>query len=130
MFNENGEWKEFGMVSLEHTIFPFWMFCILWAIVSYMISLLLVGEFSGKVAVVAGLGATAPSLYESEPPEDLVPVLPSRTKSKKNNTITTAAGNMKPGYYMLDTKELDRTGVPKYLYVGEEMSEPVEVKEA
>ena len=129
MFDEYGEWKEFGMISLNHTIFPFWMFCIVWAILSYMISLLLVGEFSGKVAVVAGLGATTPSLYESEPPEDLVPVLPSKTKSKKNNIKTTAAGNMKPGYYMLDTKELDRTGVPKYLYVGEEMAEPVAVEE-
>ena len=34
---------------------------------------------------------------------------------------------MKPGYYKLDTKELDRTGVPKYLYVGEDMAEPVPV---
>jgi hypothetical protein len=125
MFNEKGEWKEFGLLSAEHTIFPFWMFCIVWAIFSYMISLLIVGEFKSKaVAVVAGLGATAPSLYESETPEDLVPVLPSNTKSKKK-----ATGNMKPGYYKLDTKELDRTGVPKYLYVGEDLGEPVPVDE-
>jgi hypothetical protein len=128
MFDENKEWKEFGMISNEHTIFPFWMFCIVWAIISYMISLLLVGEFSSKVAVVAGLGASTPALYESEPPEDLVPVLPSKTTKKGSNTKSVAAGNMKPGYYMLDAKELDRTGVPKYLYVGEEMSEPVPVK--
>lgn len=126
MFNQNGEWKEFGLLSSDHTIFPFWMFCILWAIFSYMISLLIVGEFSSKpVAVVAGIGATAPSLYESETPEDLVPVLPSNTKSKKKNT----AANMKPGYYKLDAKELERTGVPKYLYVGEELGEPVPVDE-
>ena len=126
MFNANGEWKEFGLLSAEHTIFPFWMFCIVWAIFSYMVSLLVVGEFSSKpVAVVAGLGATAPSLYESETPEDLVPVLPSNTKSKKK----AAAPNMKPGYYKLDTKELDRTGVPKYLYVGEDLGEPVPVDE-
>jgi len=118
MFNENGEWKEFGLLSAEHTIFPFWMFCIVWAIFSYMISLLIVGEFSSKpVAVVAGIGS---KLYESETPEDMVPVLPSKTKSKKNVKNT----EMKPGYYKLDTKELDRTGVPKYLYVGEEMGEP------
>lgn len=128
MFNENGEWKEFGLISPEHTIFPFWMFCIVWAMVSYAISLLLVGEFSNKaVAVVAGIGATKPSVYESETPEDLVPALPSNTKSKKKNTVTAKAGNMKPGYYKLDTKELDRTGVPKYLYVGEDMAEPVPV---
>jgi len=128
MFDGDGNWKEFGIISSEHTIFPFWMFCIVWAVISYMVSLLLVGEFSNKaVAVVTGIGATAPSLYESEPPEDLVPVLPSKTQSKKKkNAVSVAAGNMKPGYYMLDTKELDRTGVPKYLYVGEEISEPVD----
>jgi len=128
MFDEKGEWKEFGMISKEHTIFPFWMFCIVWAVVSYMISLLLVGEFASKVAVVAGLGANTHALYKSEPPEDLVPVLPSKTTKKSNNTKSVDTGNMKPGYYMLDTKELDRTGIPKYLYVGEEMTEPVPVK--
>ena len=125
MFDAKGEWKEFGLISSEHTVFTFWMFCIVWAIFSYMVSLLIVGEFSGKaVAVVAGVGSSVSSLYESETPEDLVPVLPSKTKSKKK-----ATGDMKPGYYKLDTKELDRTGVPKYLYVGEEMTEPVPVDE-
>ena len=52
MFNENGQWKEFGMISIEHTIFPFWMFCIVWAVISYMISLLLVGEFSNKTVAI------------------------------------------------------------------------------
>ncbi len=130
MFNENGEWKEFGLVSSEHTVFTFWMFCLVWAVLSYIICLIVVGEFNSKaVAVVAGMGTSvAPSLYESELPEDLVPVLPTKTKSRKNNTPT-VKGDMKPGYYKLDTKELDRTGVPKYLYVGEDMPAPVEVEE-
>ena len=110
MFDEQGNWKEFGTVSKGHTLFPFWLFCIVWAIVSYVISLLLVGEFKAGVSV-----------YEASPmetPEDLVPVLPTKTKGK-NTTKIDAHANMKPGYYMLDAKELKRTGIPKYLYVGE-----------
>jgi hypothetical protein len=127
MFNEKGEWKEFGLISPEHTVFTFWMFCLVWAILSYIICLFVIGEFNNKaVAVVAGMGT---SLYESELPEDLVPVLPTKNKSKKKDTSTTVKGDMKPGYYKLDTKELDRTGVPKYLYVGEDMPGPVEVEE-
>lgn len=36
MFNEDGSWKEFGLYNSEkHTWFPVWLFCIVWAIVSY-----------------------------------------------------------------------------------------------
>jgi hypothetical protein len=123
MFNEKGEWKEFGTISQDHTIFPFWMFCIVWAVISYLSCLILIGEYRLKasaVGVVSGLGA---SLYESEPPEDLVPVLPSKTRSKKKNIDTT----MKPGYYMLDAKEMKQNGVPKYLYVGGKGLPPVPI---
>jgi hypothetical protein len=111
MFDDNGNWKEFGTLSPAHTLFPFWLFCIVWAIVSYVVSLLLVGEFKTT------------SVYEAsvaQPPEDLVPVLPTKTKGKTTKNST----NMKPGYYVLDAKELKRTGIPKYLYVGED-AEPI-----
>ena len=127
MFNEKGEWKEFGTLSSDHTIFPFWMFCIIWAAVSYLICLALVSEHTVKgasVGVVAGLGA---SMYESEPPEDLVPTLPSKTKSKRQ--AATIKESMKPGYYMLDAKEMKRSGVPKYLYVGGKGAAPRPVAE-
>ena len=120
MFNDKGEWKEFGTIALDHTIFPFWLFCIIWAIFSYVVSLLLVGEFKG----------TGPTLYEAETPEDLIPALPNKTKGMNIKNITKSMnstnphGNMKPGYYMLDSKELKRTGIPKYLYVGEN-AEPI-----
>ena len=39
---ENGSWKEFGIdVSHSSTVFPFWMFAIIWAFVSYAIATLL-----------------------------------------------------------------------------------------
>ena len=38
MFDEKGNWKEFGFVQdKNHTWFPFWLFCILWAILSYSV---------------------------------------------------------------------------------------------
>jgi len=118
MFDDEGNWKEFGTVSKGHTLFPFWLFCIVWAIVSYVVSLLLVGEFKADT-----------SIYEASPmetPEDLVPVLPTKTKGKNatNSAKIDTHANMKPGYYVLDAKELKRTGIPKYLYVGED-AEPV-----
>ena len=36
MFNEDGTWKEFGLAKSEKlTPFPVWLFCIVWALISY-----------------------------------------------------------------------------------------------
>lgn len=42
MFHSDGSaWKEFGLSSNStHTVFPFWMFAIVWAIISYAIATL------------------------------------------------------------------------------------------
>ena len=111
MFDSKGQWKEFGTVSNDHTIFPFWLFCIVWATVSYCITLF----FIPGVAVVAAV------VHNSELPEGLVHPLPSKKKSK----TPSPHGDMKPGYYILDTKELKKTGIPKYTYVGDENSQLV-----
>ena len=38
MFDKKGDWKEFGFTASEsHTWFPFWLFCILWAFISFFI---------------------------------------------------------------------------------------------
>ena len=41
MFTPDGEWKEFGIGKGNdtYTTFPFWMFCIVWAFISYGIVL-------------------------------------------------------------------------------------------
>lgn len=37
MFANDGQWKEFGLTQdSRHTWFPFWLFCIVWALLSYM----------------------------------------------------------------------------------------------
>jgi hypothetical protein len=37
MFDREGRWKEFGLRRDDATAFPFWLFCIVWAVVSYCI---------------------------------------------------------------------------------------------
>lgn len=45
MFDKNGNWKEFAFTMNEsHTWFPFWLFCILWAFISFFI----INFFFGK----------------------------------------------------------------------------------
>ena len=39
MFHENGTWKEFGYQrDSRHTIFPFWLFSVVWAFLSYVLA--------------------------------------------------------------------------------------------
>lgn len=39
MFDAEGRWKEFGLKQNDrHTWFPFWLYCLVWAILSYAIA--------------------------------------------------------------------------------------------
>ena len=113
MFAPGGDWKEFGIGEREdrYTPFPFWLFCLVWAVVCYF-SVLFVMSFSRGDAVnvnnVANVKATnnrrsrvtdspeGPSEFVEEPQ-----VLPK-------------------GYYVLNKKATKLSGVPKYVYLGEE----------
>jgi len=49
MFDANGVWKEFSLKQDDkHTWFPFWLFCILWAILSYSIVSFTVDYFTDE----------------------------------------------------------------------------------
>lgn len=100
MFTPDGIWKEFGIGRSPdtHTWMPFWLFCILWALVSY-ISIVLLAD--------AGL---LPGLWVSH-----VEVESPAIKSKSNSG---ANKGPKPGYYMLNTEGTGVEGVPKYIYLG------------
>jgi len=106
MFSPDGNWKEFGIGQSEdrYTPFPFWLFCIVWALVSYFL-------------VITVLSVTSPSS----------PV--SNTNVKRNtNTrapismpeMEEAAETLPKGYYVLNRKATKLSGVPKYVYLGEE----------
>ena len=123
MFYPDGRWKEFGTIHAEHTVFPFWLFCIVWGVLSYLITSLFVSE-GAPIAATTALVATT-TLMEEEPPDDLLMPLPPKTKGRNHNSIAAEVeeGNMKPGYYVLDPKGSGVSGVPKYIYIGPEPDE-------
>lgn len=101
MFKEDGQWKEFGIGrNTEHyTWMPFWLFAIMWAILSYLIVLSFTSdEPVGNLPVIN---------------MDEEMVVASKT-NKKNNK------EMKSGYYVLDVEETAKRGIPKYIYLGPE----------
>ncbi len=62
MFHPNGTWKEFGYqrsAESRHTIFPFWLFAVVWAFVSYAVASAI--TWSWMSAGVAASAATAVS---------------------------------------------------------------------
>jgi hypothetical protein len=125
MFDEDGNWKEFGIVSKAHTVFPFWLFCIVWSVLSYCITLFIVG---------APGGAEHPKKIEDEPVRQN-PRSGKRSKSgKRSRPVEAPPDNLieplspmpemkgkkltKPGYYVLNTES--EKGNPKYVYYGPE----------
>ena len=111
MFREDGVWKEFGMGRNpeRYTWMPFWLFSILWAVLSYMILLLM-----ASANILPGIRAlTDITVNETEYEiNDTAPVVSvGKTKAK--------AGGAKPGYYILNS-QASRNGAPKYIYLGPE----------
>lgn len=129
MFKKDGSWKEFGTVSDEHSIFPFWLFCIVWAIVSYLVTLLIVGEYSNASSTTATVATSvvapvmnAVSSTEDESPEDAVEPLPLKTSARRSNIINKS---MEKGYHMLNENATKRAGTPQYVYIGDtELKKP------
>jgi hypothetical protein len=111
MFSEKRIWKEFGIgrPSATYTWLPFWLFSMIWAILSYLIVLL--------IASHTGLAGVHTPTDVSITTETLDPEYVSRKSSSKKKI---APSDMKDGYYMLDMNETSKRGVPKYIYVGPE----------
>jgi hypothetical protein len=60
MFHSNGTWKEFGYQrDSRHTIFPFWLFAIAWAFVSYTVAAGIAWTIDSGVPMEAVSTATA-----------------------------------------------------------------------
>jgi hypothetical protein len=100
MFTSDGGWKEFGIGRNPErfTWFPFWLFTVLWAVVSFFL-----------VQLIASFGFL--------PGEPVKPI--SRAKRNSPLEVAKKANNdLKPGYYMLNTEGTTADGVPKYIYIG------------
>lgn len=116
MFSKDGNWKEFGLGrnKLKYTWMPFWLFAILWSILSYLIMLMIasmtgMGGVSNNTDLVVTNNSLIPQNVSMKP---MSPVL-GKTKP---STIE----EMKRGYYILDVNETMKKGIPKYIFLGPE----------
>lgn len=111
MFREDGTWKEFGIGRnpAYYTWLPFWLFAIVWAIMSYLLVLLFAGaNLLPGVSAVENV-ASVPEMTEL-----------ANASTTVRKRVATAVDEMKPGYYVLDAQETAKKGVPKYVYLGPE----------
>ena len=126
MFTPDGDWKEFGIGQREdrHTPFPFWIFCLVWALISYILVLLMEPYlFTPVITPITPLGpvtaAAISSLYNT----------PNNRGRSKNiappaDSDSDSAVELPKGYYVLNKKATRLSGVPKYVYLGP--TEPAE----
>jgi hypothetical protein len=114
---ESGTWKEFGMGrSAHYTLFPFWMFTVVWAFMSYALATLITVAF-GNLALqtlVLESGdeeAVIPKNLATPISKVKVPKLPATAVAAPATPVSTAT----PGYYILETP---KAGSSKYVYFG------------
>lgn len=121
MFTKEGVWKEFGLGRNKdkYTWMPFWLFAVMWAILSYLIVL--------TIASATGLGGVKNNIDLSVPSDSIEPenvstksLSPEPASISLNKKKPSAPSDMKPGYYILDTNETVKRGIPKYIYLGPE----------
>jgi hypothetical protein len=118
MFYEGG-WKEFGLANTNsYTVFPFWMFTLVWAVLSYAFATLAMMFFASSTLhtmpavesdspVAKPISRAAPAAKAPKPPKMPKPAAPA-----------TASSPTSPGYYVLDTPVSG--GPPRYVYYGPE----------
>jgi hypothetical protein len=98
MFTPDGHWKEFGIGQREdrYTPFPFWLFCLVWALICYILILLISLMFDKS---------------------DLAVITNNRNRVEE---IVDGPKELAKGYYVLNKKASKIAGVPKYVYLGPE----------
>jgi hypothetical protein len=108
MFSPDGNWKEFGIGKREdrYTPFPFWLFCIVWALASYFM-------------VIALMAIIMPESSAEFPNSNSRRNVNSRAPISMPE-MEEAAQTLPKGYYVLNKKATKLSGVPKYVYLGEE----------
>ena len=120
MFKDNGQWKEFGIGRDPEyfTWMPFWLFSILWSVLSYIIVMLIEDSLA--------MQQTQPQLSGQEyyPPMNV-----KRNSRPRNMNAGRKSEDLTPGYYMLNEGRTGRNGIPRYVYLGPEAPESPEAPE-
>ena len=132
MFNENGTWKEFGYQRSKsrYTVFPFWLFALTWAFMSYVLALSLSWflPVASSVAAIQTFGSKEEVEVEEE-----VRRGPGRPRKVHfdtpiNSVVPSPAPAPSPsvevepkprsGYYVLDPAS-EEGGLRRYIYYGD-----------
>jgi hypothetical protein len=134
MFTPDGNWKEFGIGKREdkYTAYPFWLFCITWAIVSYVIVeiIMMLKETTNEIQenVQENIQANIENAFRQNTPNGKK----GRNKKSFNRNMTEMEYEegdigqtieLPKGYYVLNEKATRLSGMPKYIYLGKD---PVE----
>jgi hypothetical protein len=108
MFTPDGQWKEFGIGQRDdrYSPFPFWLFCLVWAIVSYILVSLVLSIQTKQVRHMRRVNA--------------VNVSPNIEYEDNTYDLGKDTKQLPKGYYVLNKKATRLSGVPKYVFIGEE----------
>lgn len=114
MFKENGQWKEFGIGRDPEyfTWMPFWLFTILWSVLSYIIVMLIEDSM-----------VMSQTYQEPHIQSNLQPQVQGSVNTKRNSRVKNNSQDLTPGYYMLNEGRTGRNGIPRYVYLGPEAPE-------
>lgn len=117
MFNENGTWKEFGYKrdDARYTIFPFWLFAVVWAFLAYALAAVVTGSITGAGMTMASAASASASHNFSWSDEEDTDEEFERVSEKEK------AKKPRPGYYVLNAGT--KKGIRKYVYYGQEPPE-------
>jgi len=110
MFTPVGDWKEFGIGQREdrYTPFPFWLFCLVWALVAYFLVLFIMNATGFDEASASAVNRKSKNKPTLNPVDE-------------GETVDLEQPQKLPkGYYVLNKKASRLAGVPKYVYLGEE----------
>ena len=113
MFRKDGTWKEFGLGRNpnNYTWCPFWLFCIFWALVSYIISTIAIRiALSGsRTNNVSSNFVSTSDLQDLQNIQDV----PRPRRIRRGNELP-------EGYYVL-SKPIRAGETPSYTYLGPDM---------
>lgn len=122
MFRQSGTWKEFGLSNQDsYTIFPFWMFAIVWAIVSYVLvnlggvfvsHLVLSAQGEPSAAAVNAVNGVSGVNVASPISQAAAISLPAVASAVASSTQVNSS--KLPGYYILE----NLPSGPQYVYWG------------
>jgi hypothetical protein len=135
MFRENGMWKEFGLATeADQTICPFWMFAIVWAILSYALGNLIsiffasvalssLSEGTSNTVTSANANTSTASTSTTNttiPNTFMQPITQYPNAAPQFPTFAPNPPSMpkSPGYYILDPYAAPTH--PRYIYYGPE----------